>query len=164
MRKFRIYLDTSVISHIDAPHKPTQEAITKAFYRVLDDRANEFELFISPVVLLEVDACPEPKQAKLLKLLNDLNCTILSESSEVNELIETFIEEKVLDAKHYRDLAHIAYAVVARCDYIVSWNFKHFVNPDTISRVNAVNRDYNYGIAYIVSPHVFTGELSDENN
>jgi len=164
MRKNRIYLDTSVISHIDAPHKPIQEAVTKVFYRILDERADEYELFISPVVILEVDACPEPKQTKLVKLLQHLNCSVLPESQEVNDLVRTYIEEKVLDAKHYRDLTHIAYAVIARCDYIVSWNFKHFVNPNTISRVNTVNRMYNYSAAYIVSPHVFTGELTDEND
>ena len=164
MKKLRIYLDTSVISHIDAPHKPNEEAVTKVFYRILDERADEYELFISPVVFLEVDVCPEPKQSKLLQLLRNLNYSALAESQEVNDLVEAYIEEKVLNAKHYRDLSHIAYAVVARCDYIVSWNFKHFVNPNTISRVNTVNRAYNYGITYIVSPHVFTGELTDEND
>ncbi len=40
--------------------------------------------------------------------------------------------------KSYDDGRHIAVAVLAGCDMIVSWNFKHIVNVKTIQGVEAV--------------------------
>jgi len=44
------------------------------------------------------------------------------------------------------------YAVVARADAIVSWNFKHIVRLDKIKAHNQVNRAQGYGILTLVSP------------
>jgi len=161
-RKLRIYLDTSVVSMIDAPHTPDRETITKEFFQLAVERPDEFELLISPVVILEIDNSPEPRRTMLFDVLEHLNPVKLQKSDDVTFLVECFLEEKVLGSRHHRDLTHIAYAVVARCDYIVSWNFKHFVNFRTISRVSAVVKEYNYGGVFIVTPETFTGERYNE--
>jgi hypothetical protein len=57
---------------------------------------------------------------------------------------------------------HIAYATIARCDFIISWNFKHFVNPKTIVRVRYVNTVNNYQTPSILSPLDIIGELFNE--
>lgn len=160
----KIYLDTSVISHIDAPHKPEAEAVTQRFFRLVRERSEEYDLFISPVVQLEVSNCPEPKRSKLFDLLSEIQYTSLQKSSDVDSLVKRYLEESVLGAKHFRDLTHIAHAVVARCDCIVSWNFEHFVNVRTIKRVNMVNVACNYGTILIVSPQAIIGEKADEND
>ena len=163
MRKLRIYLDTSVISMIDAPHVPVKEAITKAFFRYVTEHPEEFELLISPVLVTEIKKCQsDEKRSKLLDLLNDIPFTFLPETMEVENLVNIFLAEKVLGERHQSDLMHLAYAVVARCDYIVSWNFRHFVNYRTIKRVNAVVKDYNYGGVFIVTPETFIGEQYHE--
>ena len=161
-RKIRIYIDTSVISMIDTPHVPEMEAITKDFFRLVAESPDKFELLISPVVIAEVANCPDEKRSKLQGLIDELQCILLPETTEVENLVDVFLSEKVLGQKHYRDLSHIAYAVVARCDYIVSWNFKHFVNFRTISRVSVIVKEYNYGGVFIVSPETFTGERYHE--
>ena len=162
MRKLRIYFDTSVISMVDAPHVPDKEAITKAFFQLVFGRPDEFELLISPVVIMEIENCPEPKRTMLLDVLDHLNPVKLPKTDDVTDLVERFLEGKVLGSRHHRDLTHIAYAVVARCDYIVSWNFRHFVNYRTINRVGAVIKEYNYGGVFIVTPETFTGERYHE--
>lgn len=164
MRKLKLYLDTSVISHIDAPHNPNAQAVTKRFYQFVETHENEYELVISPMVQREVMNCPEPKRSKLLDLLEDLYFVVLSESEEVETLVNLYLEENVLAPKHFRDLTHIAYAVVARCDFIISWNFEHFVNTRTISRVNIVNRFNNYSDVMIISPHLILGERPHEDD
>lgn len=164
MRKQRLYLDTSVISHIDAPHKPKAESITLRFFEYVRKHENEYELAVSPVTLAEVRNCPEPKRTKLLDLLASLDIESLPYNLEAQRLADLYVESGVLGSKHIRDLTHIAYAVVARCDYIISWNFEHFVNTKTISRVNAVNRLNNYSDVFIVSPHPILGERPHEDD
>ena len=161
MRKIKLYLDTSVISHIDAPHKPEAEAITHAFYKFLGKRSDEYELYISPVVELEVDNCPEPKQSRLIALMQRVRLIRLPENQEVLDLADLYVEQNVLAGKHIRDLTHVAYATVARCDFVVSWNMKHLANPQTIVRANAVNRLNNYCDTSIVTPLIIIGENYD---
>ena len=55
------------------------------------------------------------------------------------------------------DLRHIAIAVNNNCKYIVSWNFKHFVNPKTMNAVAAINKLNNLNDVTIVSPSMMLG-------
>jgi len=64
----------------------------------------------------------------------------------------------VLSAKRHDDLRQIAIATVNQCDYIVSWNFKHFVNINVINRVNAVNKLNGYGDVMILPPTMLSGQ------
>ncbi|MDE7017725.1 MAG: PIN domain nuclease, partial [Lachnospiraceae bacterium] len=41
------------------------------------------------------------------------------------ELAEKFIDFGSLKRKSYDDCRHIAAAILAGCDFIISWNFKH---------------------------------------
>jgi len=162
MRKFRLYLDTSVIGMMDSPRAPDKEIITKEFFRLVTGRPEEFELLISPVVIAEIRNAPTETSLKLLARIDDMQCTRLPESLEVENLAGVLLSKNVLAKKHHRDLLHIAYAIVARCDYIISWNFAHFVNFRTIRRVSAVAKEYNNGSVFIVSPETFTGERFHE--
>ena len=74
-----------------------------------------------------------------------------------------YVQHGVMGQKHIRDLTHIAYTVLARCDYIVSWNFKHLVNAQTMSRVNLFNQTNNYCGVNIVSLFIITGKNPYEN-
>ena len=161
MRKIKLYLDTSVISHIDAPHKPEAEATTHAFYKFLEEHSDEYELYISPVVELEVRNCPGEKKHRLLALIDQMKMVQLPESREALGLADLYVKQKVLAMKHIRDLSHVAYATVARCDFVVSWNMKHLANPQTIVRANAVNRLNNYCDTSIVTPLIIIGESYD---
>ena len=161
-RPLKLYLDTSVISHIDAPHKPFEEAATLAFYKFLESYPGDLELCISPITIVELEACSEPKKTKLFSFLGERDVTVFPESSEVERLVDKYLENDVLGVKHYRDLTHIAYAVVQSCDFILSWNFRHFVNPRTIQRVNTVNRFNDYPAVTIVSPSTLQEILTNE--
>lgn len=46
----------------------------------------------------------------------------------------------------------MAVATFFDCDLIVSWNFKHFVNIKTISKVQAVNKLLGYREILILPP------------
>jgi predicted nucleic acid-binding protein len=68
MKRLKIYLDTSVISHLDAPDVPDREADTKRLWEEI--RKGTFEVFISPVVMEEIERCPEPKRHYLREFLS----------------------------------------------------------------------------------------------
>lgn len=163
MRKIKLYLDTSVVSHIDAPDRPDWEAVTKTFFRFVQEHSDEYVLLISPVVELELSNCPGPKRLRLAEFLAGLKYAMLPDNQDVLDLTRAYLDGDVLPAKHHRDLSHLAYAVVARCDYLVSWNMRHLVVARTISSAHAVNQANNYNSPFIVTPSIITGEQRHEN-
>jgi predicted nucleic acid-binding protein len=150
MKKLKIYLDTSVISHLDAPDVPDKETDTKKLWGKI--KISEFEAFISPVVAEELERCSEPKRSVMLEYLHSVPITVLQGSVEVAELTAAYIEAGILRQKSFDDCQHIAYACVYGCDIIVSWNFKHIVNHQTISGVKSVNVLAGYKEMLIYSP------------
>jgi len=160
MRKLKVYLDTSTISHLFADDTPEKMNHTKQLWK--DFEAGKFEIYVSPLVLQEVKKCPEPRRSEMLKKLWLLPTTLLPETAEVEQLASEYIKNGVLREKSYDDCTHIAYAVINNCDMIVSWNFKHLVNYKTINKVKIVNAINNYREISIVSPSMLL-EWSDED-
>lgn len=162
MRKSRrIYLDTSLISHLDAKDTPEKMNDTLVFWQ--DIINGKYEAYISNVTLEEISECPEPKQTVLLEYLGQIEYVIQRETEESLELSEKYLKYGVLKEKSRDDLRHIALAVLAECDYIVSWNFKHFVNMKTITKVQAVNKLLGYGEIIILPPlMLLEGDEADE--
>lgn len=164
MRKLRLYLDTSVISNVEAPHVPVEEAVTQALFEFVKEHPDEYEMVISPMSVFEIDNCPEPKQSQLQSIIERYGVSRLPFNQNALDLAELYVREGVLSPNHIRDLTHIAYAVVGRCDYIVSWNMKHFVKARTISRVHVVNMANNYCSPFIVTPVVILGDKCHEDD
>ena len=73
-------------------------------------------------------------------------------SVEIENLANLYIKDGVLTQKNFSDAIHISSAVVANCDMILSWNFKHFVNVRTIGGVRTVNSKNWYKEISIVVP------------
>jgi len=158
MRKLKLYLDTSVVSHLDATDVPDKMADTQRLWQ--DIQNGMYEVFVSPVTVRELEACGEPKRGFLLEQLRAVKPNLLADTQEANELAEEYLRNNVLTSKSLDDCLHIAFAVVYGCDVIVSWNFKHLVNLRTISRVRVVNISNHYKEIAIVSPTIMVGEES----
>jgi hypothetical protein len=67
-------------------------------------------------------------------------------------LATAYVKAGILSQKNFDDCQHIAYACVYVCDIIVSWNFKHMVNHQTISGVKGVNALVGYREISIYTP------------
>jgi len=155
MKKLKIYLDTSVVSHLDAPDTPDRMHDTFAFWDEI--LLGLFSVFISDVTIEEIERCAEPKKSKLYGFLGSIAVSRIEETEEAIILTNKYMEFGVLKEKSRDDCRHIALATVNECDYIVSWNFKHFVNIKTIDKVQAVNKLLGYNEIRIVPPPMLSG-------
>ena len=134
---------------------------TLAFWQDIMD--SKYEVILSNIVMEEISECPEPKLNNLLEYLGKIDYIIQTETEESLELVKEYLKYGVLKEKSRDDLRHIALAVVMECDYIVSWNFKHFVNIKTINKVQAVNKFLGYSQVNILPPSMLLeGDDSDE--
>jgi predicted nucleic acid-binding protein len=161
MKKLKIYLDTSVISHLEAPDRPEWMADTRELWKSI--QAGEYEVFISPVVMIELGECSEPKHTRLLEWLSKIDYAELQANAEVLELSAQYLKAGILSPKSERDRQHIAYACVYNCDMVISWNFKHMVNVKTISGVKGVNALAGYKEMPIYTPTILiSGGTEDD--
>ena len=157
VRKLRLYLDTSTLSHLFANDTPEKMEDTNRFWNdVVNDK---FEIFISPVVTDEIENCTEPKRILMFEKLQQIQFQILGRTDEVTQLANEYVIGGVLSKKSFADCLHIAFAVVYNCDIIVSWNFKHLVNVKTINKVKVVNTINNYKEISIMPPTMLLEEV-----
>jgi predicted nucleic acid-binding protein len=160
VKKLKLYLDTSIISHLDAPDTPEKmEDTIKLWSRI---KNGEYDAYISSIVLLELYDCSEPKRSALARQLRSISCTELDETDEVMELAKQYINAGILKEKSFDDCQHIAYACVYNCDMIISWNFKHMVNIKTISGVKSVNALVGYREMPIYTPTMLVEGDNDD--
>ena len=150
MRKLKVYLDTSVISHLDAPDVPEKQEDTRKLWEQM--LREKYLAAISDVTIDEIDRCPEPKRTFMLERLAQLQYEELPKSDEAAMLSRLYFEEGGLPPKSRDDAMHIAIATAAGCDVILSWNFKHIVNLRAITAVESINIRQHYPILRIFSP------------
>jgi hypothetical protein len=109
---------------------------------------------------------PEQVQ-ELLERVLEHDCDRLAFSSETQYVCDAYLNGGVLSRKWLDDALHVAHATVARADVIVSWNFKHIVNPVRIRGFNDINALQGYGPVVIMTPEdVAQGwqEMTDEED
>lgn len=157
MRKLKIYLDTSVISHLFADDVPEKMADTLALWE--DLKAGKYVVVLSNVTIAELNKCGEPKKAAMFSCINEIPYEVVDETADSLALAEDYLKFGVLREKSRDDCRHIAVATLAGCQYIVSWNFKHFVNIKTVNKVQAVNKMAGYPEVSIVPPSMMLGGI-----
>jgi predicted nucleic acid-binding protein len=140
-----LYLDTSVLGgYFDAEF----QADTRALWRLRE--MGRFRFFTSPVVLGEISRAP----ARVRTLLESdfANEGIIDFNDEMEALAASYLAQRIVPPDCVEDAEHVAVCVVARLDYLVSWNFKHLANVRREAGFNAVNVLQGYPPVRIVAP------------
>ena len=150
MRKLRVYLDTSVISHLMQEDVPEKMADTRELWELF--RQGEYDIYLSSVTMEEIDRCPEPKRGFLLEYLHEIKYTLLPVVDETTAVARKIVDAGIMANKNFDDCRHIAAAITGGCHCIASWNFKHLVNVRTIRGARAIAIMEGYHAIDIVSP------------
>ena len=161
MKKLKIYIDTSVVSHIQADDVPEKMEKTLEFWKSIIK--GEYEAYISELVIAEFNNCPEPKKANIEKMLQQAPLLELEIDDEVTVLANRYMVEGLFPVKYRDDAIHIALASVYGCNVVVSWNFKHMVKIKTIIGVNGINKLMGYADIEIVTPEVVIEEEDNDD-
>ena len=82
------------------------------------------------------------KKIIVLNYLYDMEYNVIETNDSIVELADKIIDFGILKQKNMDDCKHIAAAILAGCDIITSWNFKHIVNVKT---VRGGKSDYDSG-------------------
>ena len=144
-RPIQIYVDTCVFGGIlDSEFS----LATKRFFDLV--RRGEYHLVVSSLVVLELTYAPEPVRTLFADLQEYM--TVVDPDEATLVLQRGYLEAGILTPKWSDDALHVALATTSRCDLIVSWNFKHFVNYRRIKLYGMVNVSQGYPPIDIYTP------------
>ena len=162
MRKLKIYLDTSVISHLDQQDAPELMKQTQELWEIL--KTNKYDIILGAIDFQEIDDCDEEKKEILYSYLGEIDFDVTEKTEEIDELANEIIEQGILKKQNMDDCIHIATAILTDCDIIVSWNFKHMVNVDTINGIRKITFAKRYNTIIDIYPPNLLLKGEDEND
>ena len=150
--KPRVYLETTIISYLVA--RPSRDLVMAAYQQITQDwwqlHRNNFELFISELVMTEASAGDKQAAKNRLQLLKTLDLLVLNEEAVI--LAQEFVKKNVIPVNVVEDALHIALATVQGMDYLLTWNFKHLANGVTRHKIEQLCRLAGYEPPIICSP------------
>jgi len=152
----KIYLDTSVISHLQADDVPEKMSNTLTLWTEIQQ--GFYTVVISELLLDELENCSEPKKTFMFEILAMINYNDVKITDEILELANKYVEEGIFPIKYFDDALHVACASVNACNAVISWNFKHMVKLKTILSVNGINKYMGYADIEILTPEAVVGE------
>lgn len=152
-----VYVETTVISYLVS--RPSRDILIAAHQQVTNEwwesRRQEFECFISQVVLDEIQA-GDPHVAKK-RLQEAINFQVLEATVEAERLTREIIAAGVIPEKAVGDAAHIAMAAVNEMDYLLTWNCRHLANAQLIRRVSVICNNTGFNMPVICTPEELMG-------
>ncbi len=150
--KPKAYLETSVISYLTS--HPSRDLIVAANQQLTQEwwqvRRQNFDLFISQLVIQEASAGDEDAAQRRLQTV--VNIPLLQLSEEAVIFAEKLVEEVPMPQKAVEDALHIAVATLNGMDYLLTWNFKHIANATMRYQIERMCRLAGYEPPIICTP------------
>lgn len=154
----RLYLETSIISYLAA--LPSRDLIVAAHQQIThewwQERREQYELFVSELVIREAQGGDPGAAARRLGWLSDLPSLLIDD--QVRFLAKEILREGYLPPKAGDDAVHIALAAVHGQDYLLTWNCKHIANARVRQKIVDVCRQHGFSVPIISTPE----ELPEE--
>ena len=154
MTKKKVYVETTVVS--DATAMPARDVIqlgrqliTKEWWQTASER---FDLYSSLVVAREARKGDSEAVARRVAALAGIPELDVTEREYA--LARRLIDGHAVPREYLDDALHIAVATTQRMDYLVSWNFKHITNGQTIPIIERICMESGYVCPRICTPQM----------
>jgi len=145
MKKLKLYLDTSAIGYLDEQSNPKEMNDMLILWEQI--KQGRYDAIVSQVTLGELSSNLNTDKVRVLfEFLSEISYATVDVDVEVKKvaaLVKT--NGLLISDKCEADRLHIGCAVAHDCDVLVSFNFKHLVNVQTIKGVRAISNLCGYG-------------------
>lgn len=153
-----IYLETTIPSYLTAWRSPelvmaARQQITRDWW---DNRRDDFDLFISQLVIDEASAGDPGAAARRLEVLDGI--PLLEPRQGTDELVEDLVRDLSLPEKAAADAVHIALSVVNGVDFLLTWNCTHIANAAYRPIIELACRSLGYQVPVVCTPEELLGD------
>ena len=156
--KSRLYVETTIPSYLTS--WPSRDLVVAGHQQITREwwatRRDDFQLFISQLVVDEAGAGDPVAARKRLKVLEGL--PLLDITPEVAEVASSILASGKVPRKAATDAAHIAIAAVHGMDFLVTWNCVHIANAVIAKSLVSICREHGYECPVICTPEELMGE------
>lgn len=157
-----VYLDSSVPSYLIA--NPSRDLIVAARQQMTHDWWNDlgpqFELFVSPFVLREIEDGDPAHSNRRLGAIEGLD--VLPNASDVDDLAAEYADNLGLTGRAVVDVPHFAFAVHYEMDYLLTWNVKHLANVRVLQRLRELNDELGLWTPTVCTPEYMLEVFEDD--
>jgi predicted nucleic acid-binding protein len=151
MRRLTYYLETSVISYLTSRQSrdtvlAARQLCTKEWWA----QTPHSDVWVSALAIAEISR-GDPQAASARKQFV-AHLPLVSDQPDTAALAQRLMAAKVVPATEAEDATHIALATLAGFDYLVTWNFSHFVSPQAKYQVFKALDAWGYKPALFATP------------
>lgn len=147
-----VYLEATVIGTIASRNQPdpimlARQLTTRQWWT---DAATRFDLKISDLVISECGAGDPVAAAERLRILTGID--VLAPTDDAETPAEALLLGQAVPNSEPRDAAHIDLAAAHGLTYLVTWNFRHILNPHTQRLIDSICREAGFVPPTICTP------------
>jgi len=157
-----LYLDTTIPSYYYDQRKSLdiryRRKITRDWW---NNEKDFFSLYVSELVLVELQRRNYPQKEKVIRLVKDVS--ILPIVSEIEDIVREYLKNFLMPRIDVGDAFHLAYASFFKIDYLLTWNCNHLANVNKKRHIEAINRKLKLFVPEIITPLQLFRETGDEN-
>jgi len=157
--KCKVYIETSIPSFYyeirTVPEIVARRNWTRQWWN--DSRKN-YEIVTSDAVIDELNKGDYPTKANTLELVN--NIPLLPFEEEISEIVENYLEHKLMPKDPMGDALHLALASYHKCDFLLTWNCKNIANANKFAHIKRINTLLGLFVPTLLTPLELIGETS----
>ncbi|HEX3146642.1 MAG TPA: type II toxin-antitoxin system VapC family toxin [Gemmataceae bacterium] len=156
-----IYLETTVVGNIAGrlhpdPKISARQQITRDWWA---SATNRYTIVTSKLTVDECGDGDPTAAAERLEVVRGL--PLLDQTAGAEALAGLLIQRLAVPASEPRDALHIATAAVNGVQFIVTWNFKHILNPHVQAKIAESCREAGFVPPVICTPEQLRATEND---
>jgi hypothetical protein len=131
----KLYLETTIPSYLEArlsknARLAADQEATKEWW---DEQRSKFELYVSVIVLREVQRGDANFAKARLERIRDI--PVLAPSAVAEDLAKSMLDAQIIPANAADDASHLAIAAANEMEFLLTWNCTHINNRYIIRRI-----------------------------
>jgi predicted nucleic acid-binding protein len=149
--KAKVYIETSILSfYHEVRTEPDMIARRDWTRDWWDNHRQGYLVVTSEAVLDELSSGDYPSKNQVLALVASV--PLLTIDDPIAEIVEAYIQHKLMPQDPLGDALHLAMASYHKCDFLLTWNCQHLANANKFDHMRRVNTLLGLYVPKLVTP------------
>lgn len=146
-----VYIETTIPNFYHEARTEPEMIARKNWTREWWDNQREYyQLVTSVAVIEELEYGDYPNKEQILNIVEDI--PLLGINTEIQDIVETYVNRKLMPADIRGDALHLAVASFHGCDFLLTWNCKHLANANKFSHIRLLNTLLGIYVPALITP------------
>lgn len=146
-----VYIETSIPSYYyetrSEPEFVAMRNWTRAWW---SEYSGIYNIVTSEGVIAELEDGSYPTQQDAIHLMEDI--FRLDITDEIADIVETYVEHKLMPRDRVGDALHLALCSYHKCDFLLTWNCKHIANANKFEHIRIINTRLGLFVPSLITP------------